>query len=346
MRSRSAWPRARRSSTRLPCTATAPPRPVWASWPAGPPPCWPPSSLPGRAARTEDLPAALEASLARLGRDRVDLYQHHYPSRRVDIARLMHLMAAAVAAGKVTAVGVSNYSAAQMRLAHAALADRGVALASNQVQYSLLHRDPETNGVLDACRELGVTLIAYQPLASGALTGKYVSGPRPRGLRRFTPYLPQEQHRVDRRRRRTPPRDRCTTRRRHDSGRVGLADGEGVGAADPRRQERPTRPPRTPRRSPCTCRRTRWPPWMRRPSPGGRVPRAASAGDAGCRMTPDAVSAPWAGRRTRRGGRRPWRRRARAARRRGPGRCRPWPTGTPSTPRPRAPRARRGSGAG
>ena len=73
----------------------------------------------GPRGRTDDLPGALEASLERLGRDRVDLYQHHYPSRRVDIARLMGLMADAVSAGKVTAVGVSNYSAAQMRLAHA-----------------------------------------------------------------------------------------------------------------------------------------------------------------------------------------------------------------------------------
>jgi aryl-alcohol dehydrogenase-like predicted oxidoreductase len=53
------------------------------------------------------------------------------------------------------------------------------------VEYSLLHRRPETNGVLDACRELGVTLIAYQPLASGALTGRYTSTNRPSGLRRF-----------------------------------------------------------------------------------------------------------------------------------------------------------------
>jgi aryl-alcohol dehydrogenase-like predicted oxidoreductase len=74
-----------------------------------------------------------------------------------------------------------------MRLAHAALARRGVSLASNQVEYSLLHRRPEVNGVLDACRELGVTLIAYQPLASGALTGKYTSSTRPTGLRRLTP---------------------------------------------------------------------------------------------------------------------------------------------------------------
>jgi aryl-alcohol dehydrogenase-like predicted oxidoreductase len=136
-------------------------------------------------ARTEDLPAELEASLKRLGRDTIDLYQHHFPSDRVDIPRLMNLMADAVAAGKVRAVGVSNYSAEQMRLAHRVLAERGVLLASNQVEYSLLHRQPEVNGVLDACRELGVTLIAYTPLAGGALTGKYAAGDRPKGLRRF-----------------------------------------------------------------------------------------------------------------------------------------------------------------
>jgi aryl-alcohol dehydrogenase-like predicted oxidoreductase len=97
----------------------------------------------------------------------------------------MNLMADAVGAGQVRAVGVSNYSADQMRVAHAALAERGIPLASNQVEYSLLHRQPETNGVLDACRELGVTLIAYQPLASGALTGRYSATNRPSGLRRF-----------------------------------------------------------------------------------------------------------------------------------------------------------------
>lgn len=137
--------------------------------------------------RTEEMPASLESSLGRLGRDSVDLYQHHFPGRRVDITRLMGLMADAVEAGKIRAVGVSNYSAAQMRVAHEALARRGIPLASNQVQYSLLHRSPEVNGVLDACHELGVTLIAYQPLASGALTGKYLDGPRPAGLRRIQP---------------------------------------------------------------------------------------------------------------------------------------------------------------
>ena len=96
-------------------------------------------------------------------------------------------MADAVEAGKVRAVGVSNYSAEQMRVAHAALAKRGIPLASNQVEYSLLHRQPETNGVLDACRELGVTLIAYSPLAMGALTGKYSPSVKAGGLRRFLP---------------------------------------------------------------------------------------------------------------------------------------------------------------
>jgi aryl-alcohol dehydrogenase-like predicted oxidoreductase len=136
-------------------------------------------------ARADDMPAELAASLKRLGHEGVDLYQHHFPSGRVDIPRLMNLMADAVAAGTVRAVGVSNYSVEQMRLAHHVLAQRGVPLASNQVEYSLLHRQPEVDGVLDACRELGVTLIAYTPLAGGALTGKYAAGDRPKGLRRF-----------------------------------------------------------------------------------------------------------------------------------------------------------------
>jgi aryl-alcohol dehydrogenase-like predicted oxidoreductase len=88
----------------------------------------------------------------------------------------------------VNAVGVSNYSADQMRQAHGALGERGIPLASNQVEYSVLHRQPESNGVLDACRELGVTLIAYTPLAGGLLTGKYSTKNRPGGFfRRVLP---------------------------------------------------------------------------------------------------------------------------------------------------------------
>jgi aryl-alcohol dehydrogenase-like predicted oxidoreductase len=64
-----------------------------------------------------------------------------------------------------------------MRRAHAALAKRGFPLAVNQVRYSLLHREIETNGILDTARELGVTIIAYTPVARGLLTGKYHKDP-------------------------------------------------------------------------------------------------------------------------------------------------------------------------
>jgi aryl-alcohol dehydrogenase-like predicted oxidoreductase len=139
--------------------------------------------------KEEDLPKQLETSLVRLGRDSIDLYQHHFPMPRISIPKLMDQLADVVEAGKVKAVGVSNYSVEQMREAHAALAKRGVALASNQVEYSLLKRQPETNGVLDACRELGVTLIAYSPLAGGRLTGKYSAQNRAGGF--FRRILPQ-----------------------------------------------------------------------------------------------------------------------------------------------------------
>lgn len=134
------------------------------------------------------LPRELDRSLGRLGMERVLLYQIHFPSPLQPIPTLMRHLAVAHRAGKAQAVGVSNYSAAQLRLAHKVLADEGVPLASNQVRYSLLDRSVETNGVLDACRELGITLVAYSPLGMGALSGKYRAGAeRATGLRRWMP---------------------------------------------------------------------------------------------------------------------------------------------------------------
>ena len=124
------------------------------------------------------MPGQLADSLARLRRDHVDLYQHHFPSRRVDIPRLMNLMADAVAAGQVRAVGVSNYSADQMREAHAALAQRGIPLASNQVEYSLLHRHQ---------RATGYSIPAVSSASPSSLTSRWpaarspASTPRPTG---------------------------------------------------------------------------------------------------------------------------------------------------------------------
>ncbi len=130
------------------------------------------------------IPRGLAGSLKRMGLPRIDLYQLHWADREeVPIADTMHAFADAVEAGQVRAVGVSNFRAGEMREAHAALARRGVALATNQVHYSLLHRTPEVDGVLDACRELGVTLLAYSPLEQGLLCGAYDAGRRPAGPR-------------------------------------------------------------------------------------------------------------------------------------------------------------------
>jgi aryl-alcohol dehydrogenase-like predicted oxidoreductase len=120
------------------------------------------------------LRKGLEGSLKRLGLGHIDLYQLHWPDREeAPIAATMDVFAEAVHAGKVRAVGVSNFSASELREAHAALARHGVPLATNQVHYSLLHRSPEVDGVLDACRELNVALLAYSPLEQGLLSGKY-----------------------------------------------------------------------------------------------------------------------------------------------------------------------------
>jgi aryl-alcohol dehydrogenase-like predicted oxidoreductase len=126
----------------------------------------------------------LAGSLKRLGLPRIDLYQLHWPDRdEVPLDAAMDVFADAVHAGQVRAVGVSNLGAVEMREAHAALMRRGVPLASNQVRYSLLHRAPEVDGVLDACRELGIALLAYSPLEQGLLTGKYTPATRPSGPR-------------------------------------------------------------------------------------------------------------------------------------------------------------------
>jgi aryl-alcohol dehydrogenase-like predicted oxidoreductase len=116
---------------------------------------------------------ALRRSLERLNLRRVDLYQVHWPFPPIPVETWAEAQAEAVQQGLTRAVGVSNYSVEQMRRASAALAKRGVVLASNQVEYSLLKRDVEQNGLLKTCLELGVTLIAYSPLAQGILTGKY-----------------------------------------------------------------------------------------------------------------------------------------------------------------------------
>ncbi len=124
-----------------------------------------------------NIPRTIERRRAALGAYPIDLYQVHQPWSFSPPEAEMEAMADLVEAGKIRAVGVSNFDERRMRRAHAALAQRGLPLASNQVHYSLLHREIEENGVLGAARELGVSIIAYSPLDSGLLTGKFHRDP-------------------------------------------------------------------------------------------------------------------------------------------------------------------------
>jgi aryl-alcohol dehydrogenase-like predicted oxidoreductase len=134
--------------------------------------------------RSEDVADAVTASLKRLKMPSVDLYQVHWPfPSLLSQQGLMNALADEVEQGRIKAIGVSNYSAEQLREAHKLLAKRGVPLAVNQMRYSLITREIETNGVLTAARELDVTILAYSPLAQGLLTGKYTADHPPSGAR-------------------------------------------------------------------------------------------------------------------------------------------------------------------
>jgi aryl-alcohol dehydrogenase-like predicted oxidoreductase len=101
----------------------------------------------------------------------------HQPFSLSPHAAEMEAMADLVEAGKIRSVGVSNFSAKNMRRAHAELAKVGLKLAANQVHYSLAHRQIENDGTLQAAQELGVSIVAYTPLEYGLLTGIYHKNP-------------------------------------------------------------------------------------------------------------------------------------------------------------------------
>jgi aryl-alcohol dehydrogenase-like predicted oxidoreductase len=134
-------------------------------------------------ARPAYLKQALADSLRRLGMDYVDLYQLHRPDPSVPIADTLGALGELVAAGHVREIGCSNFSAAQLEEAEAAVAAGAPRFVSVQNEYSLMHRDPETE-VLPACARLGLSFLPYFPLMSGLLSGKYRKGqPLPEGTR-------------------------------------------------------------------------------------------------------------------------------------------------------------------
>ncbi len=147
--------------------------------------------LPWRLTRGQ-LISALRGSLRRLGVPTVDLYQIHWSSPLLSIETMMDALAEAVDQKITRAVGVSNFSPDQVRRAHKRLASSGIPLASNQIEYNLLQRAPDFNGMVETCRELNVSIIAYSPLKYGVLTGKYTpSNPLPgaRGRQFSVAYL-------------------------------------------------------------------------------------------------------------------------------------------------------------
>lgn len=126
-------------------------------------------------ASAEWIRQACDDSLRRLQTDRIDLYQLHTPDPKTPISETLDALDRLVKAGKVREIGCSNFSAAQIREAKAAVKPGAAQFVSVQNQYSLFHREPEAE-VLPECRKLGLAFIPFFPLANGLLTGKYRKG--------------------------------------------------------------------------------------------------------------------------------------------------------------------------
>jgi len=155
------------------------------------------------------IPRTIRHRLRHLRGYPIDLYQVHQPNGLSSPEAEMNAMADLVEAGKIRAVGVSNFDARRMERAHRALQRRGLSLAANQVEYSLVERSIEPSGVLQAAKDLGVTIIAWSPTGRGLLTGKF--------------------HRDPSRLRRTPPARRWMLRRRLEETRPLIEALEAIG---------------------------------------------------------------------------------------------------------------------
>ncbi len=120
----------------------------------------------------------------------VDLYQVHQPFSFSGEKSQMIAMAELLERKLIKYIGVSNFSAQKMKNAWEALSKKGIPLASNQVQYNLLNRRIESNGIMETAKSLGISIIAYSPLAQGLVTGKFHDNPgllKNIGLRKYNP---------------------------------------------------------------------------------------------------------------------------------------------------------------
>lgn len=120
---------------------------------------------------------AVEASLRRLKTDRIDLYQQHQPDPKTPLADTLGALEELMRAGKVREIGCSNFTHAMLHESEEVA--RGAKFVSVQNEFSLFHREPESDGVLAHCEANGLALLPYFPLANGLLTGKYRAGKMP-----------------------------------------------------------------------------------------------------------------------------------------------------------------------
>ncbi|MEO6067679.1 MAG: aldo/keto reductase [Gemmatimonadales bacterium] len=138
----------------------------------------------GTGAAAVNIRRAVEDSLRRLKTDYIDLYQQHRPDPTTPVAETLEALEALKKSGKVREVGCSNFTVEMLVGAEAQGRRGAVRFASIQNEYSLLHRVPETDGVLAECERQGMGFLPYFPLANGMLTGKYRKGqPKPPGTR-------------------------------------------------------------------------------------------------------------------------------------------------------------------
>jgi aryl-alcohol dehydrogenase-like predicted oxidoreductase len=123
---------------------------------------------------------ACDDSLRRLGTDRIDLYQLHFPDPATPLEETLGALDGLVRAGKVREIGCSNFTPEMLDdAARISSANGWARFVSVQNEYSLLRRLPEKQGVLDACARHDIAFIPYFPLASGVLSGKYTRGQAP-----------------------------------------------------------------------------------------------------------------------------------------------------------------------
>lgn len=127
--------------------------------------------------RAKSIIKTIDERIDALNNFRIDLYQIHQPYSVSPLKSQMKAMAELVQKGKIRYIGVSNFSAKKMKKAYFELQKYDITLVSNQVQYNLLNRKIETNGIMKIAKKYGISIIAYSPLSQGILTGKFHENP-------------------------------------------------------------------------------------------------------------------------------------------------------------------------